>query len=340
MTTARPVPPRDPGYDAPAMARDVPSALASPAVRAALRDPVDGSPLRELAADHASFAGGRRYPCVDARPILIDEASSLFTIADAAALRPLTQDRAYRDRASLKNWVRQRGLPGLTRDPTHARRYAGLAALAAGHPVLVIGAGDKVERYRALFPDSVVVASDVHLQFGADCVIDAHRLPFADRFFGLVLADQVLEHTSRPWHVAAELQRVTRLGGAIHVEVPFNFPFHGVPYDFFRFTPSALRFLFADGAVLDLGVTEGGFSAAAVYLSSGVVGAFAGRRARQAALFATRLTLWWLKYLDTRERALARYISPKGLYITVRPDGATRDERTMLAEVEHLLAAP
>ena len=274
--------------------------------------------------------------CLDGRPILIDEARSLFTVDDIVAYRPTTQDREYRTDRSLKNYVRKRILPGLTWDRGQSARRARLAAAVVGQPVLVIGCGDRGDEYRAMFPDSIVVTSDVHLQFGADVAFDAHSIPFADRTFGLVLAEQVLEHTGRPWIVCNEMQRVTRPGGLVHIEVPFEFPYHGAPYDFYRFTPTALRLLFARSELVDLDITEGRFSSAAVLLSAGVIDSFVGRRVRQLALAGTRLGLWWLKYLDARGTT-NRFTSPKGLYITVRVDNVVRDDRACIEEVERLL---
>jgi hypothetical protein len=314
------------------------NAFESSIVQSALRDPVDRTAVAQFLDDSVHFAGSRQYPCIERRPILIDEESSLFSITDIASKLPTTQDRAYRDRASAKNYIRQRVLPGLTWDRQYSIRYRKLAERVAGQPVLVVGAGDRVEEYRRLFPTSLVVVSDVHLQFGADCAIDAHAIPFADRFFGLVLAAQVLEHTSRPWLVASEMQRVTQLGGVIHIEVPFGFPYHGAPYDFYRFTPSALRFLFAESELLELDITEGSFSSAAVFLSNSVVGLFGAKRLRQAALVGTRLGLWWMKYLDVTNSEADRFSSPKGLFITTRVDGVVRSDREMLREVTHLVS--
>lgn len=304
--------------------------------REALRDPKDGSKLVALGDEHAEFTSTNRYRCLDGRPILIDETRSFFAVEDVVACRPTTQDREYRTDRSLKNYIRKRMLPGLTWDRGQSARRARLAAGVAGQPVLVIGCGDRGDEYRAMFPDSTVVTSDVHLQFGADVAFDAHSIPFADRTFGLVLAEQVLEHTGRPWIVCNEMQRVTRPGGLVHIEVPFEFPYHGAPYDFYRFTPTALRLLFARSELVELDITEGRFSSAAVLLSTGVVDSFVGRRVRQLALAGTRLGLWWLKYLDARDTA-NRFTSPKGLYITVRVDDALRDDRACIEEVERLL---
>jgi hypothetical protein len=310
------------------------SIFEQPELRAALRDPVDRTALADLTPEHARFAGGRTYPCIDGRPILIDETSSLFT---TEGMRPRTHRHGYRDRKKLINVVRRQLLPGLTWNPEYAARVQALADAARGQPVLVIGCGDRVDEYRQRFAGSPVVSSDIHLQYGADVGIDAHRIPFADRTFGLVLADQVLEHTPRPWLIAAEMQRVARLDGIVHVEVPFNFPYHGAPYDFFRFTPSALRLMFAESSLSALGITEGRFSAAAVYVAAGLVDSFAGKTSRRAALLSSRLSLWWLKYLDARTADSAKFHSPKGVYVTVRVDGVARGDRELIAEVKRLV---
>jgi SAM-dependent methyltransferase len=69
-------------------------------------------------------------------------------------------------------------------------------------------------------------------------------LPFSDDQFDLVLSDQVLEHVEGdPFAAVRETVRVARPGGyIIHTTCFFN-EIHGSPYDFWRFTPEALRLL-------------------------------------------------------------------------------------------------
>ena len=285
--------------------------------------------------ESVAFAGGNCYPVVRGTPILIDEGSSLFSIADVVANAPTTQARSYRSRKSLKNYVRQRLLPALSVDGKSHARYAELAAKIDPGPVLVIGAGDKAERYRQCFPNSPVVITDVHTQFGVDLVLDAHGIPFDDETFSLVLAPQVLEHVSRPWIVASEIQRVTRRQGYIQIEVPFAFPVHGAPYDFYRFTPSALRFLFAKCELAKLHVPEGNWSGAAVAGSHALVDSFSNRYLRMLALATSRGLLWWMKYLD-RWAAGGLLGMPKGYAATFLFDGEPRDEQRLLKELEAL----
>jgi SAM-dependent methyltransferase len=72
-------------------------------------------------------------------------------------------------------------------------------------------------------------------------------LRFPDSSFDYVLSDQVLEHVEGdPYDAIRECRRVLRPGGiALHTTCFIN-PIHGVPKDFWRFTPDALSLLHDD----------------------------------------------------------------------------------------------
>ena len=69
-------------------------------------------------------------------------------------------------------------------------------------------------------------------------------LSFPDESFDFVFSDQVLEHVAGdPFQAISECRRVLRSGGvAVHTTCFVN-PVHGVPQDFWRFTPDALALL-------------------------------------------------------------------------------------------------
>ena len=71
----------------------------------------------------------------------------------------------------------------------------------------------------------------------------ANALPFADAAFDTVLLTQVLEHVDDVEAATAELVRVLRPGGHAIVTVPYLYPTHEAPYDFWRFTHYGLRSL-------------------------------------------------------------------------------------------------
>lgn len=296
----------------------------------ALIDPSDGTRAIQFPPEgnELMFQGGRRYPCHEGSPVLIAEGSSLFRGDKVLAKVPTTQMATYRDLGSLKNYVRQRALPSLTRDVGHSRRMTRLADEVGKEPVLILGAGAKGELSRRDFPNSVVVTTDVHLQFGVDLVCDAHDIPFADGTFGLVFADQVLEHVARPWLVAAEMERVARPGGFVYAATPFIFPHHGNGYDFHRFTSTGLRFLFRKTALVFLTPAGGPGSATAVIFSQALVDLSRRRTLRRAALALGRLTLWPLKHLDrlTDFRPDLQITAAKGLAFLGRVDGRVRSD--------------
>jgi SAM-dependent methyltransferase len=75
---------------------------------------------------------------------------------------------------------------------------------------------------------------------------DAHHLPFRGDVFEVVLLSDVLEHFHTPVKVVQEIYRVTREGGLVIGSVPFLFPIHEAPTDFYRFTKYGLLHLFRD----------------------------------------------------------------------------------------------
>jgi SAM-dependent methyltransferase len=298
-----------------------------------LTDPVDGTAVEKSDDDFVYFRNGTAYPLYDGTPILFHEGDSLFSAKEIFENRPTTQDQAYRSKKVLKNYVRQNILPSLSKDSNVAARYRELAAKINGGIILIIGAGDKVNFYEECFPNSKIVMSDVHCQFGVDVVFDSHYIPFRDNAFDLVLAAQVLEHTARPWRVAAEMQRVCKPGGYMQIEVPFAFPYHGAPYDFYRFTPTALRFLFSKSELLKLTAPEGRWSGAAVALSEALINSFGKRIFRRMALATGRILFGWMKYLD-KIAVRQDFVMPKGFAATYRYDGKSRNDKELMADTE------
>jgi SAM-dependent methyltransferase len=70
---------------------------------------------------------------------------------------------------------------------------------------------------------------------------DAHRLPFSDAAFQVIVSGDSLEHFPEPRQAIAEARRVVVADGRFVIWVPFLHPFHGD--DFYRYTPLGLRHL-------------------------------------------------------------------------------------------------
>ena len=63
----------------------------------------------------------------------------------------------------------------------------------------------------------------------------------------MVLCLSVLEHLEEPARAVKEMHRVLKPEGKILVSVPFMFPIHDAPGDYWRFTKFGLKYLFSNG---------------------------------------------------------------------------------------------
>jgi SAM-dependent methyltransferase len=99
---------------------------------------------------------------------------------------------------------------------------------------------------RSLFPDCSYVGFDYYSDANTDVVGDAHELSkFFDKEFDAVFSLAVFEHFAMPWVVAAEINKVLKVGGLTFHSTHFAFPVHERPWDFWRYTDQALRILFS-----------------------------------------------------------------------------------------------
>lgn len=80
---------------------------------------------------------------------------------------------------------------------------------------------------------------------GVDRVLDLEcELPTDLGLFDHVECLSVLEHSPRPWLIAANIARLMSPGATLHLSVPFVWNVHAYPEDYFRFTVGAVRALF------------------------------------------------------------------------------------------------
>jgi SAM-dependent methyltransferase len=109
--------------------------------------------------------------------------------------------------------------------------------------LLDLGAGNQPFRpwYQPLTQS--VVAVDAAPAPGLSVVCLASPLPFLDASFDTVLCTSVLEHVDNVEEAIAEIARTLRPGGRLVITVPFLYPTHEAPYDFWRTTHFGLRTL-------------------------------------------------------------------------------------------------
>lgn len=110
---------------------------------------------------------------------------------------------------------------------------------------LVVGSrvfGEKIDR-RTLYAEAVGV--DMEAGAGVDVVMDLEDGDIASLgLFDHVDCLSVLEHSRRPWLLAANIERLMAPGATIYLSVPFVWRLHEYPGDFFRYTDQGVRALF------------------------------------------------------------------------------------------------
>ena len=108
-----------------------------------------------------------------------------------------------------------------------------LARAGARARIVDLGAGG-----RRISPNTVAV--DFVAGPDTDVVGDVQRLPFRDGSIDLVFATGLFEHVEDERAVIAEIRRILRTGGLVHVEIPFLEAYHEDPIDVRRLTADGL----------------------------------------------------------------------------------------------------
>lgn len=147
-----------------------------------------------------------------------------------------------------------------------------------------------------------IVNLDISLFPSVDVVGDAHRLPFRENTFGVVLCQAVLEHTKNPNTVVEEIHRTIKKGGIIYAEVPFVYPYHDAPLDFYRFSIKGIEQLFSRFSKIDIGVCAGPSSTFNVILNEYLTGLMTGFSENKYLRMFSDFLIGWLifpvKYID------------------------------------------
>jgi SAM-dependent methyltransferase/uncharacterized protein YbaR (Trm112 family) len=240
------------------------------------------------------------YPIVDGCPVLINEHNSLFTIKQISGRQHTTS----RPDTTISR-LAKRILPSLTLNFRSKANYRSLLRMLVSRPevtqrVLVVGGRTVGEGMECLgdSPRIDMLETDVALDARVGLVCDGHDLPFKDGSIDCVVIQAVLEHVVDPVRCVSEIHRVLKEDGLVYAETPFMQQVHAGPYDFTRFTPMGHRRLFRYFEEIDSG-SIGGPGVAMAWSYRYLLQGFATtRRGKEIAAVASRLTGFWLKYLD------------------------------------------
>lgn len=96
---------------------------------------------------------------------------------------------------------------------------------------------------RSLYREAIGI--DMEAGEGVDVVLDLEEeIPAWLGTFAHIDVLSTLEHSRRPWLMAANLERLLEQAGTIYVTVPWVWRLHNYPGDYWRINPAGLRQLF------------------------------------------------------------------------------------------------
>lgn len=122
-----------------------------------------------------------------------------------------------------------------------------VAVLPISGRVLIVGAGGDCESVIRQAGKSNLLqfeTIDIDPNRKPTIIGDVHTFSFTKNFFDAIIVSEVIEHFKDPRIGVCNLYRSLKSGGRIIASVPFIFPTHDLPADYFRYTSSGLKELF------------------------------------------------------------------------------------------------
>ena len=158
----------------------------------------------------------------------------------------------------------------------------------------------------------------------ADIAADLNNpLPIGSEVADTVISLSVLEHLCEPQVMLNEAFRILKPDGGIVLQVPWQWWIHEAPYDFFRYTPYGLKYLFEKAGFVNIVVEPqaGFFSTAILKLNYFTSRFIRGPRLLRWLLKAGLLPFWYLgqkvaPLLDKLDCNWA--LETSGYYVTAR----------------------
>lgn len=121
--------------------------------------------------------------------------------------------------------------------------------IGADQKVLTIGAGGEVSELLAQHSRQqsfIVTSFDIDEKYQPDILGDICAFDFGRRSFDVIVLSEVLEHVQSPHLAIKNIHSVLEKGGRLILTVPFIFPIHERPHDYFRYTRYGLEFLLSE----------------------------------------------------------------------------------------------
>jgi len=158
----------------------------------------------------------------------------------------------------------------------------------------------------------------------ADIAADLNKpLPIESEVADTVVSISVLEHLCEPQTMLDEAYRILKPGGAIVLQVPWQWWIHEAPHDFFRYTPYGLKYLFEKAGFRHVVVEpqSGFFTMIILKLNYFTTRFIRGPRLLRLMIKAGLIPFWYLgqklaPILDKLDKNWAA--ETRGYYVTAR----------------------
>jgi SAM-dependent methyltransferase len=175
--------------------------------------------------------------------------------------------------------------------------------------------------------DAKIVCVDMVDGSGVDLVADAHNMHMiSSSSVDCVVTVSTLEHVRYPHKVVSEIYRILKPGGLLYINVPFVFPFHADPDDFYRFSCNGIKILCEQFEQLDSGFNRGPASTMHQLLIHFFAMLFClnSRTLYGINVDVFSWLLFWVKYLDAflARYSMANVIHTGAYFIGRKPDTA------------------
>jgi len=121
-----------------------------------------------------------------------------------------------------------------------------------GKRVIEIGSLDVNGSLRPIILDwqpSEYIGVDISKGKGVDVICNAENLEkmFGRESFDVVISTEMLEHVKNWRKVISNIKKICKPNGIILITtVSYGFPYHGYPYDYWRYEVSDMKNIFAD----------------------------------------------------------------------------------------------
>jgi SAM-dependent methyltransferase len=144
---------------------------------------------------------------------------------------------------SSRNWLSHHFLIQFLRDAAKQHATGRLVDIGCGTKPYVSVFNPYVSQHLGVDMEKCPHGTDA-----VDVVGTAYDTTLPDNFCDTILCSEVLEHLEEPQRAVNEMYRILKIGGKVMLTVPFFWPVHEAPRDFYRYTNFGLRHLFETGS--------------------------------------------------------------------------------------------